>query len=398
MTTFKYKAISPSGAKVEGIINAYNEFEAASKLRETCSIITKIEEVKDDEAAVRGTKIKDKDLAILCSQFSIILTAGLPIVSCVRMVAQQQKNKEIRKMLEEVAEDIDGGYPMAASFEKNNPKLPRTFIETIRAGETAGTLETCFERLHKYFDKSSKTRAKLVSALIYPALVIAVGIIVLIIIMVVAVPAFTETFNELEMELPAITRGLIAVSNFFTGYWWVLLLIVAVLAAAYLIAKQTEAGRRFFADFSLTKAPLRKINVMNASATFASTMSTMLSAGLPVPDALEVTSAVVPNYVFALGVDDVRQKVEQGGSIGDAMKDITYFPQMLTEMTGVGERSGAMEQTLDVVGDYFSNEVEVTTSRLISILEPAITIVLAVMTVVLLLAVYLPLFSMYGGM
>lgn len=384
---------------MEGVISAYNEFEAAAKLRETYSIITRIEAVREaDDSALRAPKISEKTLAVLCSQLSIVLAAGLPIVNCIKLVALQQKNKDVKRMLEKVAEDIDGGYSMASSFEKNNPKLPRTFIETIRAGETSGTLTICLERLHKYYDKTSKTHGKLISSLIYPALVIFTAIIVVIIIMVVAVPMFTKTFFELGIDLPKVTRALIAVSDFFVRYWWSILMIAALLTAVYIIGRRSEAGRRFLGDFALTKAPLRKLHAMNASAAFASTMSTMLASGLPIIDCLHVTSAVISNYVFSLAVEQVKQKVEQGGSMGDTMKGINYFPKMLSEMTAIGERSGTLESTLEIIGEYFTNEVDVATTRLISLMEPIITIGLAVMTVILLLAVYLPLFSVYGGL
>ncbi len=228
-------------------------------------------------------------------------------------------------------------------------------------------------------------------------MVIIVAIIVFIIIMVVAVPAFTDAFSDLGSDLPGITRALMAVSGFFTNWWWLVLLIAAALAIAYMAARRTNRGRAALASWALTRAPLRRIHSMSAASQFAHTMATMLAAGLPVPRALEVTGNVVSNYTFALCVHQVRQKVERGRTIADSMGEIEYFPQMLTEMVGVGERSGSLEETLDVIGGYYDNEVEVTTARLLSVLEPAITIALAVLVVILLLAVYLPMFTLYGG-
>ena len=193
MTTYKYKGLSPDGAKLSGVIKAYNEFEAVAQLRETCSVITKIEEVKETQSwnkQIGTKKIKDKELAIICSQFAIILTSGLPIVRCVEMVAAQARTKELQKMLKKVAEDVSGGYSLAQSFENNATGFPTTFIETVRAGEQSGTLEECFEKLHKYYDKTAKMKAKIISTLTYPAIVICVAVIVFIIIMVVAVPAY----------------------------------------------------------------------------------------------------------------------------------------------------------------------------------------------------------------
>lgn len=401
MTTYRYKGQTVDGAKVSGVIRAYDEFEAVAKLRDTCAFVTKLEEVKEKKSAFSaGThvRIKEKELALICSQFSIILGTGLPVMRCVEMVASQSRNKRTRRMLEKVAEDIGAGYSMAQSFENNMPGLPKTFIETVRAGEQSGALEECFKRLHKYYDKTAKTKAKVISTLTYPAMVIAVAVIVVIIIMVKAIPAFGDVFAEMGTEMPAVTKGLIAVSNFFVGWWWwLILLVLALLGILYTLAKRTEKGRVAISSFSLKHAPLRRLHSMSAAGQFANTMATMLAAGLPVPKALDVVSQVIGNYVFSVGVREVKQSVERGRTISESMEEIEYFPKMLTEMVGVGERSGSLEQTLDVIGAYFDNEVEVLTSRLLSLMEPIITILLAVVVVFLLLAVYLPMFSMYGG-
>lgn len=402
MITYRYKGQSADGAKVSGVIRAYDEYEAVSQLRDTCAFVTKLEEVKEHRSILSQpikTSIREKELALICSQFSIILATGLPVMRCVEMVAAQSRSKHLRRMLEKVAEEIGAGYSMAQSFENNMPGLPKTFIETVRAGEQSGTLEECFRRLHKYYDKSAKTKAKVVSTLTYPAMVIVVAIIVFIIIMVVAVPAFTTAFRDLDGgQLPAVTRALMATSDFMRTWWWAILAVIALLIIGYLLFKRTETGKTAIAAFALKRAPLRQLHSMSASGQFASSMSTMLAAGLPVPRALDVVSQVISNYVFALGVRKTRQGVERGRTISECMAEIEYFPKLLTEMVGVGERSGSLEQTLDVIGAYYDNETELLTNRLLSLLEPVITIVLAVVVVILLLAVYLPMFSMYGMM
>ena len=400
MTTYKYKGISADGAKVSGVIKAYDEFEAVSQLRETCSVVTKIEAVPEQTGgSVRlgARRIKEQELAILCSQFAIILTSGLPIVRCVEMVAAQARTREVQQVLRHVAEDVSGGYSLAQSFSNAGTAFPVTFIETIRAGEQAGTLELCFDRLHKYYDKSAKTHAKLVSTLVYPVLVLIVAAIVFLIIMLFAVPMFTATFAEMGSELPSITKGLMAVSGFFQHYWWSLLLIVLAVGIVRLLLRRSESGRLWLAAGKLKRSPLKRLHQMNASSQFAATMATMLTAGLPVTRSLEVTAGVIGNDLFADAVRRVRQGVEQGRDLADCMLADPTFPRLLTEMTGVGERSGNLEQTLTVIGDYFDNEVSVMTQRLLSLLEPAITIALAIITVILLLAVYLPMFTMYGS-
>lgn len=257
MTTYKYKGQSLSGARVSGVVRAYDEFEAVAKLRDTCAFITKIEPVKERGNALDkpiGFRLKDKELALLCSQFSIILTSGLSVMRCVEMVASQTRNKYTRRMLEKVAEEVGAGYSLAQSFESNAPYLPATFIETVRAGEESGTLALCFDRLHRYYERTAKTRAKIISTMTYPAMVIVVAIIVFIIIIAVAVPAFTDAFADLgEGELPGVTKALMAVSGFFNRWWWLLLLIASALVIAYLAFKRTERG-----------GPLRQYHVHHA--------------------------------------------------------------------------------------------------------------------------------------
>ncbi len=401
MTTYQYKGLSPDGEKVSGVIRAYNEYEAVAQLRETCSVITKITEVKETKTwnpEIGKRKIPDKELAIICSQFSIILNAGLPIVRCVEMVAAQARTKDLQRMLHKVAEDVSGGYSLAQSFENSGMNLPSTFIETIRAGEQSGTLEHCFDRLHQYYDKTSKTRAKIISTLTYPVLVLIVAAVVFIIIMVVAVPMFTSVFEELGTDLPGITKGLIAASGFITNYWWAMVMIVLAWRLLRVLERRSDKGRLRQDTGKIRRSWFRRMHQMSAAAQFASTMSTMLASGLPIVRALEVTANVVNNYAVCLAVRKVRQGVEQGRSMVDCMAEQNLaFPRMLTEMTGVGERSGNLEQTLSVIADYFDNEVAIFTERFLAVLEPAITIGLAIVTVVLLLAVYIPMFTMYGS-
>ena len=269
MTTYKYKGQSLSGARVSGVVRAYDEFEAVAKLRDTCAFITKIEPVKERGNALDkpiGFRLKDKELALLCSQFSIILTSGLSVMRCVEMVASQTRNKYTRRMLEKVAEEVGAGYSLAQSFESNAPYLPATFIETVRAGEESGTLALCFDRLHRYYERTAKTRAKIISTMTYPAMVIVVAIIVFIIIIAVAVPAFTDAFADLgEGELPGVTKVLMAVSGFFNRWWWLLLLIGAALVIAYLAFKRTERGRLVLASYAIERAPLRRLRSMSAA-------------------------------------------------------------------------------------------------------------------------------------
>jgi type IV pilus assembly protein PilC len=401
LTTFEYSGISKDGDKVSGIIEAYNEYEAASLIRDRCSILVGIKPIKAAktmDSLFSSGRIKEKELAIICSQFSIFLTSGIPIVRCVELVAKQATNKQVQQMLEKVAKDVASGYTLAQSFENNSKDLPITFIETVRAGEESGTLDTSFARLEKFYDKNSKTKAKVMGALTYPAIVIVVAIVVVFIIMTVAVPMFKNVFDSLGVELPAVTKALIAVSDFFVHSWYVLAALIGGLFVGFKLYTHTEKGRAWNGNRQLNYSLFRRINRMNGAVQFASTMSTMLSAGLIATKAMEITSKVLPNYVLGRALDKAISGVEQGRKISDSMRDTGCFPQLLIEMTGVGEESGELEHTLDVIGAYYDNEVNLAVDRMLTIMEPAITIGLAVTTMFLLLSVYLPMFNMYGSM
>lgn len=398
MTTYRYTGITRGGKDVTGVIRAPDEFEAVAVLRQQFSVVTSLEEVREEESRrEHGLRVNGKQLALLCSQFAIILDSGLPIVRCVEMVAAQTRDRRLRTLLSRVAEDVAGGYPLAGSFENNIPSLPPTFIETVRAGEQSGTLSHSFRRLHRYFEKNSSTRQKIVSALTYPAIVTAVAVVVSLVIITVAVPAFTSAYAALGGQLPLITRALIAVSDFLRSWWYLLVILLGLLGCGFLIFRSTRTGQEKLSEFSLSMSPLAGLHNMSLSAQFADTLSTMLSAGLPLIRGLEITADVMPNLIFAEAVRRVRKGVEQGKRMTDCMAAEPSFAGLLTEMTGVGESTDSLEEVLDVIGAYFDNEVDARTRRMLTLLEPVITCALAVMTITLLLAVYLPMFTLYGS-
>ena len=401
MTTYKYKGLSPDGAKLSGVIKAYNEFEAVAQLRETCSVITKIEEVKETQSwnkQIGTKKIKDKELAIICSQFAIILTSGLPIVRCVEMVAAQARTKELQKMLKKVAEDVSGGYSLAQSFENNATGFPTTFIETVRAGEQSGTLEECFKKLHKYYDKTAKMKAKIISTLTYPAIVICVAVIVFIIIMVVAVPAFTSVFLELGTELPGITKAVVAMSDFVTGYWYIVIAVIAAIVIAIKLYKQTDSGQMFFGNLARKVPVFGKLNIKTAASNYARTLSTLVYSGLPMIEALGITADTMKNALYKKALKNAREEVSKGVPLSEPITACGLFPPMVSHMTRIGEETGDLEGMLTRLADYYDEEVELATQTVMAAIEPMIILVLALIVGVLVAAVMAPMLTMYQAM
>lgn len=400
MALYKYKALSQSGAPVEGVIEARDATDAVIKLKETCSVIDDLKPVNAKASILSknvSIKINEKNLSLVCKQFAIILTAGLPIVRTVELIAGQTEDKVIKNILIEVAEDVSSGYGLADSFEKRGPKLPVTFIETVRAGEETGRLDIAFQRLHDYLTKKTRVKAKVVSALTYPMFVLGVAIIVIIIIMGFAVPVFIETFESLETRLPLPTRALIGLSNFTQAYGLIILIIIAIIVVALIVFGRTEKGAYTLSRIVLKLPIIGKVQYMNAASQFANTLSTMLDAGLPVMKAMNITGRSMTNRFMGQSVIDCVEGVEQGYSMGACLKANGTLPELLIEMVSVGEEAGSLPETLAVIGEYYDNEVETVTTRAVSLLEPIIICVLAVFVLWVLLSVYLPMFSMYDN-
>ena len=405
MTTYRYKGTTSSGAAVEGVVEAFDQADAVTKAKENCRVLISVEPVAggkmhdimnaDIGDMLSGGKIKPKKLTLLCSQLAIELKAGLPLVSSLRLVAENEEDKKLKKILDEVADDVHAGNGLADSFAARGPGLPRTFIETVRAGEESGKLDETFAKLQKYYENADAVASKVGSALVYPIMLIAVAVIVVVIIMVFAVPVFASSFASQGNELPLPTKVLIAMSNFMVDNWLLLVVLVAIAAMGILLYGKTDAGRHLYAKLALTFPGISLVNKMNAASQFSSTLSTMLSSGLPLVQAAKITANTSDNLLIQEDIEAAVNGVIEGNRLADGLKESKYLPTLLLEMVTVGEETGKLEDTLNVVSDYYTKEVDTAVKRALDILNPCITIVLALLVVFILLSVYLPIFNMY---
>ncbi len=401
MPTYKYEGAYVSGEKVSGVVEAVSRTDAVNQIRQSCEIVLSIKEVPKSAARdplSKLRKINAKSLSLTCQQFAIILKAGLPLVQTVDLVAEQCPDKNLAALLKQASEDVSNGWSLSYSFEQRGAKvLPVTFRETVRAGEESGDLQAAFQRMADYFERMNKTHESLVSALTYPAFVIFVAVIVVGIIMGYAVPTFTGLFESFDMELPWVTRALIAMSNFFQKYILVLIALIALVLFSVRLYGTTEKGGPKLARAQLHLPIIGGIVRMSNASQFAHTMSTLLAAGMPILQAIEASGKTMDNLCMAQEVLDALPGVEGGRSFGECLSFTRELPPMLRQMTAVGETTGSLESTLDVLADYYDSETDVRTKRALGLLEPAIIVVLAVFVVFILMAVYLPMFSMYGG-
>lgn len=401
MTAFKYKARTAEGVLVTGVIEAYNEFGAVEQIKRSCTIVEKITEVKSGEKKHFDINeplwVEDKTLALTASQFSIMLRAGISIGRVVELIAAQTSDRLMKRILTECSADVNAGYSFATSLERHGKKIPAAFIETVRAGEESGTLEICFDRLQAYYEKAHKVKKKVKSALTYPTVVILLSVVVVGIVMVVLVPTMLELYGNMGQDLPLITRILIGISDFFVGYWPFLIIGLTVLIIAYKLYQKTPSGELNVAKIKLKIPVIGKIGIMNSASQFANTVSTLLTAGLPAPRVLTITSRVMDNRAVGVELEKSVVELESGKGFGDVLKNSTYLPEMLVEMAAVGEESGSLEETMDTIGSYYDEEAVAASDRALGMLEPMITVFLGIFVGFILLAVYLPMFNMYGG-
>ncbi|MBR4670429.1 MAG: type II secretion system F family protein [Butyrivibrio sp.] len=408
MKNYKYVAEGSGGLQVTGMVEATNELEASAKIRNNYNVIISLTEIKGESDTligkilfgdIGGTKLNSKAFTMMCSQFATILSAGIPIARAVRLIGDKTKDKFLKKVLTEVASDVEAGRTISAAFEDHgNDKFPPTFCETLKAGEEAGDVAGSFESIYKHYDKQTKMGAKVRGAMIYPSFVLVIAVIVVIVLMVKVVPTFTAIFDETGGQLPLMTRMLIAISNFVRDTFIYFIVLVAAIAFGVILYKKSPNGARNIAKLQLKLPVLGNIMELNCASLFANTMATMVQSGIPMTKAVGVTSKVMPNKIYEEKTLQMVTRLEEGKTMRAGMTEAGCFPDILTDMVGVGEDTGELKTTLDTVARYYDNELEQAVAKAIAMLEPAILVFLAVIAGFIVISIYMAMFSMYNTM
>ena len=396
--------MSNNGEKVSGVVEAFNEMDAVDRIKQNHGVIIKMTPVKGEgegllNMEIGGKKLNNKAFIVMCSQFSIILNAGIPIARTVQLIAAKTTDKPLHKMLVHVAEDVEAGRSISASFaERGEGLLPSTFVETIAAGESSGNLDKAFQTVYEHFDKQAKMAAKVKSALAYPIFVLCIAVGVVAVLMIKVVPTFTAIFDSYGAELPMVTQLLIAISNFFIKYWMLLLGIVAAFVIFYKVYGNTEQGRMNLAKWSLKVPVLGNIQELNAASEFANTLATMLASGLPMTRAITITAKTMSNYFMSTEVGKLAVKIEEGHALGQSMREANFMPDILVDMVSVGEETGEMEKTLKTIAGYYDAELDMAIASALAKLEPALLVGLAGIAGFIVVAIYMAMFGMYAAM
>jgi type IV pilus assembly protein PilC len=344
-------------------------------------------------------KVKHKDLALFTRQFSVMLDAGLPLVQCLEILGQQQDNKFFQKVIFQTRADVEAGMTLADAMAKHPRVFEPLYTNMVAAGETGGILDVILQRLSTYLEKMVKLKSDVKSALIYPIAVIVISIIVISIIMIVVIPAFKNIFEGLlgpGERLPWLTEIVVSLSLFMASYWWLITLVIVICVFAAKTWYKTEKGQ-YMIDSMILKLPvlgpiMRKITV----ARFSRTLSTLLSSGVPILESLQITARTAGNVVVSEAIQKVRTGVEQGQTFVEPLKASGVFPIMVSQMIGVGEQTGALDAMLSKIADFYEQEVDAAIANLLSLMEPAMIMFLGVTIGTIVIAMYLPLFTLIG--
>lgn len=402
MPTYTYIGVSADGKRLNGVVEAYDEIEAMEQARDLCRVVQSVKEVKDSKNLlamdITKPKAKQKNLAIMCAQFSTILKAGLSISRAVSLVADQTTDKYLKRVLVNVAEDVASGHGLADSFENKGENLPRVFIETVRAGEESGHLPESFVRLHDYYDKRSKVAAKVAGALTYPIFVLVIAVVVVAIMMVMVIPAIAGMVSSLGTDMPAITQFLIDSSDWVSANILIIVIVVALIIVGGKMYSGTEAGKKLLGKAKLRLPVLGVVGEYSGASQFANTMSMLIASGLPMTRAIAVTSRVMGNHVLSREIGRMEAGLEEGRTLGECMEECEYLPHTLIEMTTVGEQTGELEETLETMGKFYDDETQRVTDRALSLMEPTLLVLMALFAGFIVIALYLPLFTMYASM
>lgn len=394
MPVYAYRGRSRTGAVVRGERLAENKQTLAAMLRREQVSPLSIKEKGRGLSHSFGAKVKPKELAVFTRQFSVMIDAGLPLVQALESLASQNDNKHFKNVLTSVRGDVEGGSTLAAAMRGHPKVFDELYTNMVAAGETGGILDIILQRLSSYIEKAVKLKRAVRSALIYPSSILFIAIGVVSLILIYVVPTFLTLFAGLNVPLPLPTQIVIALSNFATRYSLFIFIGLVLFAFAFRSYYATEPGR-YNVDAMLLKLPvvgilLRKIAV----ARFARTLSTMITSGVPLLEALDVTARTAGNAVVEKAIQNTRKAIEQGRTMVDPLKETGVFPPMVTQMIGVGEQTGAMDAMLVKIAEFFEEEVDAAVKDLLTALEPVMIVFLGVVVGGIVISMYLPLFTL----
>jgi len=401
MAEFQYTMIGPDGKEKKGRMQAKSKEAAVAALKAEKNVVTSIKEANGMQKGINftfGQKVGYRDFSIFCHQFVSIVGAGVTIIDAFSMLADQTENKALQNAIRAVHTDISKGDTLANSMRRQAGVFPMMLCNMVEAGEASGSLDKSFSRMAIQFEKDAQLQSAVKKALIYPIVLIVVMIGVVFAMMTFVIPNFMGMFEDIGGELPAVTLALIAVSDFFVAYWWAILLGAGLLFAGYKIFYSTPTGQSTIDKLKLKIPALGPVQTKSACARLGRTLCTLLGAGVPMIDALDITARSMDNVHYKNAMKEAKDQVTRGVVLSRPLKTCGLFPPMVIHMVSIGEETGNIEAMLENVAKYYEEDVQAATESMMALMEPAIIIVMAGIVGFLVIAMLSPMFSLYESL
>ena len=405
MPTFRYVAKNWAGESREGECSAVNLGEAIEQLRSQELFVINIKEqstLLQLSSPLAGLNIKlsekkpkSRDFMVFCRQFATMLQAGIPVLQILKILAQQSENEALREKLREITVDVERGSDLAGAMKKHGDFFPRIIVSMVETGEAGGILDTIMERLADHFQRQHDLEAKIRSATIYPAVVTVLAVLVLLLMIFFVLPRFAEMLDPMGVEMPLITRVIMALADLFIRFWYLALGLLALLA--FLLGRylKTERGRAVFDRLRLNLPIFGPLYIKMITARFTRTLATLLASGVALLSALELVEKVIDNRVLSGVLAETAQAIRRGQNIFVPLAESAIFPPMMVEMVHVGEESGTLDEMLSRSADFYEAEVTYFLDRLAAIIEPVLLIAVGFIVALLLISIMTPMLKMY---
>ncbi len=398
MAGYIYTAVDSKGKEKRGKMEAPNEDRVFHLLKAEGMFPVKIAEQnifnKDINISIKP-KIKSRDYSVFCRQFVSIISAGVPIIKALEMLVEQTENKELKKGMQDSKILVEKGEKLADAMRNQGKTFPPILINMVEAGESSGSLEIALERMSSHFEKEAKIKSLVRKAMIYPMAVGLVSLAVVVLMLIVVIPAFMRMFADMDMKMPAITLAAKAMSDFMVFRWYIVVAVMALLVLLFTAIKNSQQGKEFYARISLKLPLFGKLIVKSACARFTRTLSTLLAAGIPLIDAIDITARTIDNLVLKKILYESKEEVARGVPFSVPLAASGAFPPMVYHMIKIGEETGNIETMLSKIADYYDEEVEISSQSMTAAMEPMIIIILALVVSLLIAAIMQPMFAMY---
>lgn len=397
MPNFRYQVLDDAGKSSTGVLDASSVADASRKLKADGKYIVSLELDKGQglgNMEFGSKRLNTRELVMITRQLASLLSAGITVVRSLDMLYQQCETKRSKRCIGEIYESIQSGRSLTDAFKDQKEALPSIMTSMISAGEESGRLDEIMERLAVHFQKESKLKNKISSAMVYPKILAGLTVAIVVGLMTFLVPGIAQTIRELGGDLPGLTKFIMAVSDSLVHYWYVYLIVVGGGVAAFRIWRRTESGHARWDTWMLKIPIVGKATKMNAAARFTRTVSTLLKSGISVLTAVEITGASLDNVILEKKLAEARVEIRKGTPLSKAIKPITEFPPMIYAMTAIGEESGTLDVILDKAADYFEDEADAATAKMTAALEPIMLIVMAIIIGLVVGGIALPIFTM----